>query len=287
MRDLRLVRYDRAAGFLAVAGDYLVRQEAEHNLLLGICGRLRATPHLYGSDPYFAAVLGGDDVVGTAIRTPPYNLILSQLADPAAVEALVADAASMFPDVPGVLGPKEASRRFAELWTDAVGETARLAMEERIFRCSRVAAPSGVGGALRRAGVADRALLVDWMKAFVAEALPDGTPRPAESAVDDYLGRAGVEGAYIWDDGGPVSLAGCGNPTPNGMRVGPVYTPPELRGRGYASAAVAALTQLALDSGRAFCFLFTDLANPTSNKIYHRIGYEPVCDVDEYHFSSG
>jgi predicted GNAT family acetyltransferase len=68
------------------------------------------------------------------------------------------------------------------------------------------------------------------------------------------------------------------------MRIGPVYTPPALRKRGYASALTAALSQELLDSGRKFCFLFTDLANPTSNRIYQQIGYQAVCDVDEYRF---
>ncbi|HJW22008.1 MAG TPA: GNAT family N-acetyltransferase, partial [Candidatus Limnocylindrales bacterium] len=75
-----------------------------------------------------------------------------------------------------------------------------------------------------------------------------------------------------------------GGLTPNGIRVGPVYTPPELRGRGYASNLVAGVSQLQLDAGRTFVFLFTDLANPTANKIYQEIGYEPVNDVDEYEF---
>jgi len=287
VHDLEIVRHRDAAAFLAAAGGYLTRREAEHNLLLGICGRLGATPRLYGADPYFAAVSRGDEVVGAAVRTPPYNVLLSELAEPAAVEPIVEDVGSIFPDVPGVFGPKEASRRFAELWSERTGEPARLAMQVRIFRCRRVVSPPPVAGAPRRPGRPDRELLVDWLKAFMAEAMPDGTPRPAEEAVDDYLARPGIEGAYLWDDGRPASLAACGNPTPNGVRIGPVYTPPELRGRGYASALVAALTQLLLDSGRELCFLFTDIANPTSNKIYQRIGYEPVADVDEYRFSEG
>lgn len=82
-----------------------------------------------------------------------------------------------------------------------------------------------------------------------------------------------------------MSLAGFGNPTPNGIRVGPVFTPPALRGRGYASALVGQMTAMLLNRGLRFCFLFTDLANPTSNNIYQRVGYEPVSDVDEYAFA--
>ncbi len=89
----------------------------------------------------------------------------------------------------------------------------------------------------------------------------------------------------LWiDDGVPVSMTGFGAATPNGQRVGPVYTPPDRRGRGYASNLVAQGSQAALDAGRRFLFLFTDLANPTSNKIYQAIGYEPVTDIDRYSF---
>ena len=89
----------------------------------------------------------------------------------------------------------------------------------------------------------------------------------------------------IWEvDNTPVSMAGYAGPTPNGIRIGAVYTPPELRNNGYASAVTAGLSQYLLDSGKDFCFLFTDLLNPTSNKIYQQIGYQPVCDVDRYLF---
>ena len=91
-------------------------------------------------------------------------------------------------------------------------------------------------------------------------------------------------GMLLWEDDGPVSLAGYGGETPHGIRVGPVYTPPEHRGRGYATALVAALSAARLAEGRRFCFLHTDLANPTSNAIYERIGYERVCESAEILF---
>ena len=84
--------------------------------------------------------------------------------------------------------------------------------------------------------------------------------------------------------GGDGATGIVGGRTPNGTRVGPVYTPPEHRGHGYASALVAAASQAQLDEGIQFCFLFTDLANPTANHIYQAIGYEPVSDIDVYVF---
>jgi uncharacterized protein len=83
----------------------------------------------------------------------------------------------------------------------------------------------------------------------------------------------------VWEDAGRnVSMTGCASPTPNGIRIGPVYTPPGDRGRGYATSLVAAVSREQLSRGRTSCFLHTDLANPTSNAIYRRIGYERVCD---------
>ena len=110
--------------------------------------------------------------------------------------------------------------------------------------------------------------------------------RTSRTSSSTYRRReADPDGAWlVWDDDGPVSLAAYGNPTPSGTRVGPVYTPPEHRGRGYATSLVAELTAERLAAGLAFCFLFTDLANPTSNAIYARIGYEPVADWDQWSF---
>jgi hypothetical protein len=139
---------------------------------------------------------------------------------------------------------------------------------------------------MRRAAEQDRALLAAWIEAFRREALPDDESRAdVNRKVDRWLHERDRT-AWLWEvDGRAVSFAGSGSPTPNGIRIGPVYTPPEDRRHGYASALVAAASQELLDQGRRFCFLFTDLANPTSNHVYKAIGYEPVTDVDQYRLS--
>lgn len=136
---------------------------------------------------------------------------------------------------------------------------------------------------MRRATEADLDLLVEWMDAFMVEAVPDDPHRDPEAAVRERL--EGVRGGLaLWVDTDLVSVAGFGGETPNGVRIGPVYTPPELRGRGYASALTAELSAELLAAGRSYCFLYTDLANPTSNRIYQNIGYEFVCDSAAYAF---
>src|SRR5919197_2665790 len=175
MSELQLVRYQQAETFLATAGDYLAAREAEHNVILGISAWLCSTPQLYASCPYFA-VVRGEDVVGAAIRTPTHNLLLSELADPRALDLLVTDVNELFPALPGVLGPKEVSRRFAELWREATGIEGRQTTAQRAFRCTTVVPPAPVEGALRRATEPDRALLVEWTDAFQLEALTGAPP---------------------------------------------------------------------------------------------------------------
>jgi predicted GNAT family acetyltransferase len=279
---IQVQRFVDAAAFLERAADFLGVREAEHNLPLGLATRLLADPHAYGAeDPYLGVAAAGDEVVAVAIRTPPYNLILSEADDERAVAAFVADLRAV--QLPGVVGPVRAADQFAQLWARETGVRIRVQVAERIYRASESHPPENVPGSYRAYATRDRGLVVDWLRAFVAESLPPGTPFDAEAVLARRLEeRAG--GFVLWDDDGPVSLAGFGGATPHGIRVGPVYTPPELRGRGYASALVAELTARLLADDRQFCFLFTDLSNPTSNSIYQRVGYRPVADVNQWVF---
>jgi predicted GNAT family acetyltransferase len=241
---------------------------------------------MYGVPAYFAVAEQDGRVVAVTMRTPPHNLILSEVDADAAIPSLVESARSEFGSLPGVVGPKEPVEKFALAWQAETKAEVRLELAQRAFRADHVDPPSGVSGRMRDYERGDRALAARWMDAFAEEALPEAPPDSSEEFVDrreeDPDG-----GLVLWEDEGrAVSMGGFGGRTPNGIRVGPVYTPPELRGHGYASALTAAVTQRLLDGGLQFCFLFTDLANPTSNSIYQRIGYEPVSDVDQWSFSS-
>ena len=158
-------------------------------------------------------------------------------------------------------------------------------MSERIFQIERVIPPPLVEGEARTAAPGDRELLARWLAAFNVEALGQSSdPAAMGQFADRWISRQGRT-MYLWIvDRRPVSMVGVSGETPNGIRVAPVYTPPELRGSGYASALTAAATQRQFDEGKRYCFLFTDLANPTSNHIYHAIGYEAVSDVADHRF---
>ncbi len=282
-------RSSTADDFVASAGPFLVEREAEHNLILGIAATLSRDPGRSTAPPFFGVAhrvgsAGGvETVVGAAIMTPPFNLVISCLDDAAASRALAEELTRDRTTLPGVTGPVQVARAFADGWSAPRGLAAQRTMSERIYRIERVTPPTGVSGHLREATDADRDLLVDWVRAFLHEALGRTDPSEVANVVDRGMATR-TRTFYLWEDGRPVSLAAATGPTPNGIRLGPVYTPPAHRRHGYGSAVTAAVTQLELDAGRRFVYLFTDIANPTSNKIYQAIGYEPVIDIDQWSF---
>jgi predicted GNAT family acetyltransferase len=207
------------------------------------------------------------------------------VARPRDDSALAALAAAINHELPGVVAAQPEAEAFAAAWTAKTRATSRTNRGQGVFALERVEQPGAIPGRIRNAGADDRPLLLDWWRAFAEEALEESPdPDSVAHAVDHRLG-AEAAGVSLWEDGGTVSFAAFGNPTPNGIRIGPVYTPPEHRRRGYASALVAELSQRLL-AERRFCFLFTDLANPTANRLYERIGYRRVCEAAEIAFES-
>jgi predicted GNAT family acetyltransferase len=284
---ITVTRSDDAAAFLADAEELLLADEARHNLILGIAGTIRDAPDVYPLRSFWLARHAGR-VVAAALRTPPYNLILARPAQPAALAAL---ASSVSDELPGVVGAVPESEEFAELWAAQAGARARTNMRQGVYSLEQVEPPAATPGSPRVATADDRELVLAWWIAFGEEVLHEGGPgrENAAAMVEHRLASPGT-GILLWEDEGePVSLAGWGGRTPNGIRVGPVYTPPELRGRGYATALTAELSQQLLDGrlfdgGRRFCFLYTDLANLTSNAIYERIGYRRIAESAEVVF---
>jgi predicted GNAT family acetyltransferase len=267
-----------ARAFLDAAAPLMLADEARHNLQFGIAGTLVATPDRY-PEKRFWVVYDGAEVVAAALQTPPFNILVARPRDDAALETLVA---GIGVDLPGVVAAHSEVDVFTRLWTEAHGLAPRVLREQGVYALERVQPVPDAPGASRPAARGDLDLLVDWMIAFGDEVLEEDDPGRVEArrGVQHRLAGGDQGGFRLWEDEGEiVSISGWGAPTPNGIRIGPVYTPPALRGRGYATALVAELSQTLLDGGRRFCFLFTDLTNPTSNAIYERIGYVKACEA--------
>lgn len=261
----------------------LLRHEAENNLMLGIVGRLAASEtgsqRPDAASPVLGLVEESGEPVAAVMMTPPHRLVLTRCDQ--RVVTLLADwlRAQEIP-VPGVLGPSETAGSFAETWKPTgAGATHVLSMSMRIYQLDSVQRVPGPEGLMEEATLSEADVLLPWSVSF-HEAV-----RESISDVGGALRRRIAQGEiFLWKKRLPLSMAACSGPTPHGIRINHVYTPPEYRGRGYATALVASLSQRMLDTGRRFCFLFTDLSNPTSNSIYQKIGYRPVCDVDAYDF---
>jgi len=280
--------YRQASDFLARARAELERNEVVNGLPLGITLHLQKFPERIEIQPYLATVEDEGKLIVAAVMTPPFRLIVtSNLLDAfgEAPSLLIHNLREHGWPVPGVLGPSSLSDLFAQTWTSLTGEVSHLRTHERLFELTQVIAPRPGPGELRIATPDDTALVVRWTKAFQEEALH--TSLSDEEALDWARTRIGNGAVYLWvlPDGAIVSMVATTRPVSRVISIAPVYSPPELRGRGYASRSVAALSQHLLDSGWQRCSLFTDLTNPTSNSIYQQVGYRPVCDFNEYDFS--
>ncbi len=269
---------------------YLVHWEAENNLLLGILAGIIAGEYR-DTKPYLGIIADAGEIQTAVLCTPPYPALLSYQNPPpapAVLQALLEDLpSSLGEDFCGLAGNKEYVTPLIDLWQTISRKEACLEMAQRIYRLDRVEPVQGVPGQLRLVSENDRELLQDWYAGFHRDSMgTEPNPSQVRRQVKTYLeADPRMRGMRIWEvDGKPVSMAGYAGPTPHGIRVGAVYTPPEQRRKGYASACTAGVSQYLLDQDFQFCFLFTDLMNPTSNHIYQQIGYQPVCDVDRYIF---
>jgi predicted GNAT family acetyltransferase len=282
---MQVRRYDDAEAFREAATPYLVREEARHNLLLGISSTLVQEPGLHELFDLWV-VSDGEVVTGAAVRTPPLNLVLARPSTDAALDALVDRLLSEGQDLPGVIAAIPELETFVGAWTAERDVDAALVFRHGIYELREVMPTPPATGHPRPVTPADRELVTGWILAFADEVLPEDHERERQiRLVEARLDATDDAGLWCWeDDGAPTSLSGYGGSTPNGIRIGPVYTPPDRRGRGYATSLVAAQSRWLLGTRRSLCFLYTDLDNPTSNALYRRIGYRMIAEANEVRF---
>jgi uncharacterized protein len=276
---MHVTRHETAEAFLQVAQPLLMMAEAENNLLIGVVQGIARNPSA-AKDPYLATVAGVTGVLACAVYIAPFKLVITR-ANREPIVALARDAFQHVPQLDGVSGPSRSAEDFALAWSKLSRVEPTLGMRMRIHETRKVVdsdLPSPPGQ-FRPAVATDVTLLATWTDAFVSEArLPE--PVDAIRIVQDAISRGRL---HVWENGEPVSMAAWTGKTPNGVRINFVYTPRELRGKGYGTACVKALTKQQLEQGNAFCWLYTDVSSAASPNIFKRIGYWPVSDVSEYY----
>ncbi|MEU0074549.1 GNAT family N-acetyltransferase [Streptomyces sp. NPDC006332] len=272
--------------FLDRAGDFLRSRPAAHTVMLSVTEAVRRRgPGAYGDEPPVYGTLERDGVVRAAyLQTPPYPLQVTALTTEGA-DSLAAHLAGLGHLVPGVGGERETAAAFATAWQDRTGATVSLRERQRLYRLDTLTVPEPApAGRARIATASDQPQLAKWYDEFM-----EAVGEPGIDAGSWADARIAYGGATFWEtpDGTPVAMAGVTPRIAGQVRVAPVYTPAELRGQGYAGAVTAEVSRAARDAGADEVLLFTDLANPTSNALYQRIGYRPVSDFAVYDVAVG
>ncbi|MFG6497114.1 GNAT family N-acetyltransferase [Fictibacillus sp. UD] len=281
---MEVTRYSSIPAFYADVESFLLNQEDRAGIMLG--NSLRFKDKVWEEEkPFLATVKKGGEIMLAAMLIPPYALLLLEKEEAegvAAVPYLVQYLIREDFAIHKIMSPKAVGKAFSEEWTKAHSLEEKVLMDLRLYTLQSVIQQAARPGKLRKATQADLTFLPQWILEMTEE-----TNQLMTFAEAEEYARARLENEFlfIWEeDGRPVSMAAKTRPIIKGVSVNLVYTPRDLRGRGYASALVASLSDFLLQEGFEFCTLYTDLANPTSNKIYQNIGYQPVCDYIELKF---
>lgn len=259
--------------------------ETRNNLILGLALNLQSDLHAYGEAmPLMALVKDESGKMGaSALMTPPFALVVqSEPLNKPALEALADALIGSDWHLPGVNGVDAVSDCFAEIWQDKTGHLARRIMNTRAYELRQVLPIDYPAGSMKVAEESDAQIAAEMHNAMIKEVLLG--PRKlftAQSKLDTIQKKY----VFFWvDEGEVVSITVATRPQLKGICVSGVYTPPAFRRKGYARALVAEVSKELLSRGYELINLFTDLSNPTSNKIYQEVGYRPVCDYHQYEF---
>ncbi len=269
---------ERLDEFERAVAAHLHADPVRHTVPLSVLASLRHVGlSRYGADPpVFGWHQRADGTVdGAVLQTPPFPLLAASLPAGSASELIgLLTAERGLPSAVNIARHDEAG--FVAEWAEVTGGTGTERTRSRLYRLGDLTPPDPEPpGIARLATQADLDLLADWHEAFHAETQAGG-PADTRAAVADKLSYGGV---MLWETGGePVAMAGLTRIEGGVARVAPVYTPTAHRRRGYGGAVTTAISAAALSRGATGVVLFTDLANPTSNALYQRLGYRPVED---------
>ena len=289
--------HDDATALLAAAEPFLLQREAHNSLILGVARAKQRTGHAEPGSrrrrSLYLTVSGPAGPALVALSSAGRRLLLADDGAPndAVLDVLVAALQAAPGVIPTLFAEEGLAQRFAGRWTNATGQPARLIERQHLLQLTAVTIPPHCPpGRLRLATVRESELLDDWLMDFqgITGHHDAGDRHAAGVIIDGLLARKDL---YVWDAGDsgmprPVSMAARGRTTARGVAVNLVYTPPEERGHGYATACIAHLSQLLLASDWQFCTLFSDAANAATRTLYARIGYQPIAAFTAYRFDS-
>jgi|WetSurMetagenome_2_1015567.scaffolds.fasta_scaffold105986_1 uncharacterized protein len=277
---MELKRYSDADDFLKDNHQFLFANEAANNLIIGIANTLSTSK--VRREALMCSVKECDNTVLASIMTPPRDLIVASSGmNEQAISLLIDDLIASKTDLPGMLAENAFANAFCKLWGEKTGDESRLFRRERAYQlleCREVRLSSGQ---MRLVVKDDVDQICGWIKDFHDEIHEPVTDEDAKQMSETRIANKDI---FVWIDKEIVSMCASDRESQNGKVINLVYTPPRYRGKGYATSCVHNLCQRILDEGKAFCSLFADLDNQTSNSIYSKIGFNPILDLLHYKF---
>lgn len=276
--------YRHAEDFLRVMQAPLEENEVANSLILGVALQYARHPERLLEPIYYRSVHDSTGLIAAVIHAQKYPLLAYQYRSDStdAFSMIVADLYQnkIYPS--GVNAPSKVAHKFAQLWQVVSGSQPEIRDRQRLYQCTRPTMIDLAEGELRAPLKKELNILIDWSLQFseiVGDVLDEKT---AENMLRQKLEDRDL---FVWSDGNqPVSMLMKNRPITHTIAISHVFTPVDLRGRGYATAAVHTLTRNLLTAGYLSVNLFTDVANPISNHIYQQIGYQPVTEMDKIIF---
>ena len=267
--------------FLKNTQTELESNEAANSLMLGICGQLVRHPEWFQASPCLKTVEDENGLMLAVVMTPPHKLVVcAQQGDLDAIARILVDDLVREGWRPaGVMGPSEVARGVAARWAEVTGNGFDLERRQIVYELREAPDLVSEPGKLRLATQQDADLVVRWWHGFHSEIFGQAEREESRRAARARIGDGDI---YLFEVQRPVSIAMKTRPTRNGVSISLVYTPPELRGQGYATACVSTLSRTLLGAGWEYCALFADQSNAAATRVYQKIGYRPKCDYDEY-----
>ncbi|MFL0488121.1 MULTISPECIES: GNAT family N-acetyltransferase [unclassified Bacillus (in: firmicutes)] len=267
---IQLHVYEEILNFKEEVTPFLEKNEQENNLILGLLQMVQ--------EPIFmgAAKQGEEMVVFLQTEEKKQIIVANAEISGVAIKVLAKELTKVYPDIPGLIGNKKIVQKLAEEIAMLENKKTNVAMEQGIYELKQVKKKWNGDGIFREVSSDELPLIEQWIYQFCEDVKLPTTKEEAKQTAHTLINNSRLFGLEV--DGKLVSVAAKTRPTNNNITVNFVYTPKEARKKGYASNCVAALSQHLLDEGYKTTTLYTDLANPTSNKIYKEIGYEQIME---------
>ncbi len=281
--SMKLIHYKSAEKFLDDTLTFLEEREAANNLILGLTFGMKRGKYAVEGSLLFA-IADGKRILFSALQTPGRNLTIfgEERAIPIAVSWLAQFSQENGHLIPGILGPQKLVTSFAQSWQIQTNTPWELHRNQRVFQLDQVADITYARGQFRQAQAKDQHIIAAWLIDFHLEAIQEDIRGSELSKAQQMINSKRL---FVWEDKEIVSMAASTRATRHGITINAVFTPTAFRKKGYASSCVASLSQHLLTQGYQFCSLFTDAANPTSNKIYQNIGYYEVAKFQSITFA--